>query len=391
MMKPFKLKVLMVAEGDSWAGIESHLSNLIPHYLEDETMDLNVLLFAKGRFLSWLRSVDAKTIVINKSIFLITLFKVYMNIFRNRYDVIHTHSNVAFYIAVCLPFFRKTLWFNTQHGKPEVLVGIKGLKNYFIRFIVYSAIRHYRHAKIIAVSEELYHWLMLHKRVPKEKICVIRNGVYLQQGSYTQTIGLRESFELMENDFVITIVGRLVPVKGHFYLLNALKRISSVSSKSGGMIKLLVIGDGPLLHELITFCNINTLGSIVHFLGYRKDTRAIMAISNVIAIPSLHEGIPYTLLEAMWLGKPIIASKVGGLKEVLVDGKDAILFSPGNVDELKDAILSVVENPNYGERLGSEASKKVRQEYSSKRMAEETRIEYINSISRLLAFKKGVE
>lgn len=382
MVTTIKLKVLIVAEGDSWAGIESHLSNLIPYYLENEAMDLTVLLFARGRFLSWLQLLGVKTLVINKGSLLNKIFQVFKIIRRNNFDIIHTHSNVAFYIAVWLPLLRKTRWFNTQHGKPEVLSGIKGLKDFFVRFFVYSSIRHYRYANIIAVSEELYNWLILHKRVPKDKIQVIRNGVSLPKGNFAQTNGLRESIGLAKDDFVITVVGRLVTVKGHLYLLNALKRISLVSNKLAYKIKLLVIGDGPLSHELMDYCHKNMIAQNVHFLGYRKDTRLIMEISNVIAIPSLHEGIPYTLLEAMWMGKPIIASEIGGLKEVLIHGKDAILFSPGNVDELKESILYVAENPYYAERLGLEASKKVRLEYSSKRMAEKTYMEYINSISR---------
>lgn len=382
-----ELRILIIAEGISWAGIESHLFGLINQFSKDKTLILEVLLFSEGNFSCWVQSIGVKTTIIKNTNFFQKLFRVYRKIKKNHYQIIHTHSNVALYLALCFPLLRRTFWCNTQHGKPEAVFGLRGMKDRIARLVVYSALRYFTYARLITVSYDLADWVTSHKRIPCNKIRVIQNGVWLAPESYKFPLGFRESIGIQPNDFLISIVGRLIHVKGHNYLLEAIYQISCVVGETEKRIKVLVIGDGPLSTELNAFCKEKGIESYVHFLGYREDALSIMAISDAIVFPSIHEGIPYTLLEAMWMEKPIIASNVGGLKEVLTQGKDGILFSPKKIDELRDAILKIAMDKKLAKSLGKEAGKKVREKYSLKRMADETRAEYSRCYFQLQRIK----
>jgi glycosyltransferase involved in cell wall biosynthesis len=107
----------------------------------------------------------------------------------------------------------------------------------------------------------------------------------------------------------------------------------------------------------------------VQIQGFRRNVYDYIAHCDVLLMPSLHEGLPYTLLEAMALGIPVIASRVGGLAEVIQDGATGLLITPGNVSVLADAIRRLIADPSLRARLGDEALRLQRAKYSLEAMA----------------------
>ena len=106
------------------------------------------------------------------------------------------------------------------------------------------------------------------------------------------------------------------------------------------------------------------LADRVHFLGFRRNVYDYVAHCDVLLIPSLYEGLPYTLLEAMALGAPIVASRVGGLAEVLQDGITALLTPPGDPAAIAHAIAELHRRPEYRRQLGENAQRLQRTVYS---------------------------
>ena len=116
---------------------------------------------------------------------------------------------------------------------------------------------------------------------------------------------------------------------------------------------LLLAGDGPERQRLQATAERLDLVEFVHFLGSVPDVGTVLAVADVIVLPSVVEGLPLALLEAMLAGKPVVATAVGGIPEVIVSGDNGLLVPPGNEAELADAIAQLVQRPELGARIGS--------------------------------------
>jgi len=129
-------------------------------------------------------------------------------------------------------------------------------------------------------------------------------------------------------------------------------------------IHLHIVGLGPREQELRALAKSLDVAHRVHLLGFRRDVYDYIAHCDVLLMPSLHEGLPYTLLEAMALGTPIIASRVGGLAEVLQDDVTALLVPPGDSRALTHAIVQLHEYPELCRQLGEDAQRLQQTRYS---------------------------
>jgi L-malate glycosyltransferase len=159
--------------------------------------------------------------------------------------------------------------------------------------------------------------------------------------------------ELDASTFNLGIVGRLTAVKGHRYLLQALKDLPLPD------LRLHVLGDGELRAELERASQEDGLRGRVFFRGFRPDAEDYLRSLDAVVMPSVHEGFPYTMLEAAYWGVPLIASRVGGMQEVLEDQRDCLLVEPRNVHQLREAILTLYKDSGLGKTLAENARRKV--------------------------------
>lgn len=370
-----KIRVLMIAEGDEWSGIESHLAELIQQFENHVNVECDVLLFYDKHFATWLRSRNIRVKIVDKAGMISTYGKIRKVLENERYDILHTHSNAAVYVALySLMRSGKVMWINTQHGKTEQNgsgIRWKRWKNIIASTIINIAFRLSKMSKVISVSKDLEGWIIKNKHISRDKIVVIRNGISIDnlEKIKLKTSGKRRAGN--ERCFTLCTVGRLVPVKGHAYLIQALKTIND-SLDGEKECRLKIVGDGPLMDELVALSVQEGISEKVDFVGYRVDARSIIAASDAIVIPSIHEGIPYVLLESMMLMCPVVATNVGGLKEVLRNEVDALLVEPRDSSELTRAILLLVKNPDYAYQLTVMASAHANDMYTAARMARDT-------------------
>jgi glycosyltransferase involved in cell wall biosynthesis len=161
------------------------------------------------------------------------------------------------------------------------------------------------------------------------------------------------------------IVGRVSEVKGIDYALRAM-----ASEAMPDLVRFVVIGTGSRLEPLRDRALRAGLANRVIFLGFRRNIYDYLAHLDALLMPSLHEGLPYTLLEAMSLGRPILASSVGGLAEVLQDGETGLLFPPRDPDAIAAACRLLHGEPGLGPRLGRNAARRQREQYTLDGMIE---------------------
>ncbi len=148
--------------------------------------------------------------------------------------------------------------------------------------------------------------------------------------------------------FNLVAVGRLIPVKGLDFMLEAMARLPA-----GGEAVLHLVGTGTLALQLERQARALGLADRVRFLGFKSNVYDYIAHADLLVMPSRHEGLPYTILEAMSLEVPILASRVGGLAEILEDGRDAVLVGVGDVEGLAAAVRGLAADPQRAAALGA--------------------------------------
>lgn len=220
----------------------------------------------------------------------------------------------------------------------------------------------------VAVSGEVAPAIVQTIGPVQPKISVICNGVDVKR--YTQPVdrsAIRRRLDLPAEARLLIVVGTLKPQKGHRYLLDALPGVIAQYPD----LHLLIVGDGELRAELEAQARTPGLDGHVHFLGNRGDVPALLAASDYFVLPSLWEGLPMALLEAMAGGLPVIATEVSGTRQVMIPGESGLLVPPGDVDQLRAALLQLATNPEQARSMGAAARRRVIAAFSAQQQAAE--------------------
>jgi glycosyltransferase involved in cell wall biosynthesis len=235
---------------------------------------------------------------------------------------------------------------------------------------------------IIAISQSLADFTRDVEGIPAQKITCIHYGLDPQTVTTAAQPGeLRAELSLSPDQPLIAAVGRLTAQKGWRYLLDAFKTVKSKFPKA----HLVFAGDGPLRAELEA--QAAPLGLSVHFLGWRTDAYNLMADCDLLVVPSLWEGFGLVTLEAMALSKPIIASRVSALPEIVVDGQTGLLVPPANADALTTALSRLLGNPNEAREMGKRGRARLEKEFTVQRMARKHAQVYNEAASRVPEFR----
>ena len=367
------MKVCHVAMGDLWAGAEVQLLTLMTCLVRLPRFEWSVVLFNEGRLADELRKLPLSLSVIPERHHspIAIAFRL-AKIFRQfRPDIVHTHkykdSILGSIVARCMgvPHVVRVV-----HGMPEPFKGLRNVKmaGYAIadRFVTAWFVD-----KVIAVSSDIEKVLL--RTHGANRVVCIHNGIDLDAVHVTmQRADKRKEWRVDGKAILIGTVGRLVPVKGHAVLLEALR----ILRRSHPNATLLFVGDGPLRGHLEAETKRLGLDQSVIFTGHQAQSYDFINMMDIFVLPSLHEGIPMVLLEAFALKRPVIASRVGGIPEVVSHGHSGMLVSPANADELASGIGDMIENPAKAAAFGVAGRSQVECEFSASMMANRTAAMY---------------
>lgn len=168
-----------------------------------------------------------------------------------------------------------------------------------------------------------------------------------------------------KGSFVIGSIGRLSPEKNHTLLIRAFQQIL----QEGPDAKLVLLGDGESRSSLEAEIRTLNLENRILIAGYKDNAFNYLPLFDLFVLPSLTEGLPVTLLEAMSCGTPIVSTRVGGIPEALANGEAGLLVEPGDIDGLKEAILELFRNSELGKKFALKAKEIVDDRYSAEIMA----------------------
>jgi glycosyltransferase involved in cell wall biosynthesis len=229
--------------------------------------------------------------------------------------------------------------------------------------------------RIICVSEEAGATFRSESELTA-KLRVVRNGID-PRPVQTDRRGLRDRLDLPPDARVVLTVGRLTEQKGHRFLLDAAPAILAQEPRT----YFLWVGDGPLAEALRKRARARGLEDRVRLLGQRSDVPELLAAADLFVLPSLFEGLPLAILEAMAANLPVVGTRVCGTREAIDDGVTGRLVQPGDVAALATAVLEVLTQPALAARWAVAGRARVEQEFSAARMARETAAIYAECLA----------
>ena len=308
------------------------------------------------------------------------LWRLYRFLCRNPYTLVHTHTSKAGFVGrLAARMAGIPVIVHTVHGfafheqsRPAALRAYAALERRAAHWC----------DRIFTVSEFHRRWGLELGIGDERKMVAIPNGIAPERVTQVQgREAVRAQLGAGPEDFVIVSIGRLADGKGLDALLEAVAAARKTMARS---IKLWLPGTGPQKPAFEKLTSDLGLSDVVGFPGFREDIGDLLAASDLVALPSLREGLSISLLEAMAMEKPIVATSIGSNREVTRDGECAHLISPRDRAALAEAIVRIAEDPEYAQRLAKAAGCAYRETYTSRAMLDRYKAEYEKVISESL-------
>ena len=290
------------------------------------------------------------------------LLRLRRHVARGRFDVVHTHMDVAdFYGALAGRLGGARCVVASKHA-PDEFRTRRTWKRY--PFMALERLAYAMEDAVIVVSEAQASFLESAERLPRRKMVVIGHGIDGVSPSASRPVAMRAP-GLPAFDPLVGAVGRLSHEKGQVVLLRALPAILAAFPRAG----LVLAGDGPSRPELESEARRLGISEHAVFLGFRGDVPALLGAFDLFVQPSMYEGFGISLLEAMAAGLPIVASRVGGIPEIVEDGTTGVLVPPQRPEALAAAIVGLLRDRDEARRLGEAAARSARERHSLQSVA----------------------
>lgn len=300
-----------------------------------------------------------------------------------RPHILHTHTAKAGAIAraaaVLAGAARPPIVVHTFHG--HVLKGYFGPgRTTFFRQVERTLAR--SSDVLVAVSPEVRDELVEHGVAPPEKFAVIRLGIPLEErlGDPTADLDYRRLYGIPRDAFVIGWVGRMTGVKD----TGAVLQIVRATRERGVDAVVCMVGDGPDREGLEQLAHDLGIARASYFVGYQPDVAGYYRLFDAFLLPSVNEGTPVSAIEALASGTPVVATRVGGVPDVVRDGVDGFLVEPGELETPADRLATLAADPALRARFGEAGRSRVLERYSVARLVDD-----VDRLYRSLLEAKG--
>ena len=248
----------------------------------------------------------------------------------------------------------------SEQGDSRMSLNSSKTARYLLKKITLSMLSH-----TICVSQQVRKSLLKNFSLSPERTSVIYNSVDPNQYSKGEPSNIENEIPFsLGNRIVFAIPARLDALKGHRHLVSA---VATIKSKIPNAV-FLFLGDGPEEKNIRKTLQEMALEDTIWLLGFKENMIDFLSASNVLILPSLSEGLPLSVLEGMSIGLPIIATSVGGLPELVVDGKTGYLAAPGDSAQLGNFIIELYNDKEKRERMGRASRIRVEERFNLQEM-----------------------
>ncbi|MDB4876553.1 MAG: glycosyl transferase group 1 [Gemmatimonadetes bacterium] len=278
-------------------------------------------------------------------------------LYRRKVDVVHTHEFFTSVYGGAAARLLRTPHVITMHGGRYYSSGAH--RRAALRWSARGS------RAVVGVSDATATELADQLGLARDRVQVVHNGVRPETGDRAP---VRNELGVKDDELLVVAVGNLYPVKAHIVLLRALANMRANGAAPNWRVA--IAGRGGEEPALRAFVSEHQLEDHVHILGYRSDIANILAASDVYAMPSLSEGLPMALIEAMFARRPVIASRTGGIPEVVTDGVDGLLVPPGDDAALADGLSRLFADAALRDRLATAGRGRAMDRFGVERMVD---------------------
>lgn len=359
-----RVKVLEVIRQGLIGGGESHVIDVVK-FLDKKKFEPFVISFTEGPMVTELSSLDIPCQVIpsGKAFDFSIWSDIRKFVTENQIDLVHAHGSRA---------QSNVFWMANKLKKPLIYTvhgwSFHDDQKSFIRFarIFSEKILVKRADKVINVSKSNQETGF--SLLGKYNGLVINNGIDLDKfSSKKKPEILKNSLKIPEDRTVVGCIMRMTKQKNPLGMLVAFSEAQKIDQS----LHLLMVGDGELMTEIKQYIVLNNLHDQVTLTGSRKDIPDLLSLIDVYCLPSLWEGLPLSLLEAMATEKAIIATDVDGTKELIKEEINGFLIKPNDLEKLKQKILYLAGNPTLRREFGKNAKATVKENHNVIKMVKE--------------------
>jgi len=367
-----KIKILYFIEALGLGGTEIQLCELLKHLNGEKYQPIVACIHSRGPLLQAISSLGVRIVEfgsggrISGVWGLSLVFRLSRFLKRERISVLH---------AYLLPTYVLGMLAASLAGTPVKIMSERNVDYYEKkryrrrRFKVAGHIAQQLANVIIVNAEAIKRYIIEQHGTPASKIHIVYNGVAFERFDVDNNVqAMKDELGLPLTAPVLGIVASLQPKKDHRTFFEALRIVIDKAP----VVQTLVIGDGPLKNELQKRVSELGISSNVRFLGIRRDVPSLLALVDIVVLSSKREGCPNAIMEAMAARKPVVATDVGGVSELVVNGETGLVVSPQNPERLAQGILFLLHNRNKANAMGRAARKRVEQHFSASRMVDKT-------------------
>jgi glycosyltransferase involved in cell wall biosynthesis len=361
-----QLRVVHVAGSAEWGGGERYLE-LLARRLDRDRFALAAVLPGAGPFAERLERLGTPVHVVDltRLVSLSAIVRLAATLRALTPDIVQSHgARSNFYARLATALLRRPRHISTVHNS-LLDYPVSPLRRLLYRSLDRQTLP--LTTRVLCVAEAL-------ARDYRARVTVIPNGVDVEEfdAAPRDTMAVRRGLGLGGGP-VVGFVGRLTPQKDPMTFLWALAALRRELPAATG----LVVGDGPLRADLRREAARLGLAAHCAFAGLRSDVPAVLGAMDVFVLSSISEGLPFVLLEAMAMARPVVATAVDGVTEIVEPDVSGVLVPPGDPASLAGAVLDLLRHPERGRRLGAAARARVVDRFSAERMIRRTEELYL--------------
>ncbi|MHA1284843.1 MAG: glycosyltransferase family 4 protein [Promethearchaeota archaeon] len=349
------IKILYLISGDLWAGAEVVTFNLLKK-LKNNKLTIKVVVLNEGKFAKVVNKIGIDTIILdeNKLSFWEIFERLKSIVYYDSPDILHSHRYKENILAYLVSRRKNIKLLTTIHGMPEIYQAKNNVKYKIISKINFFILSKYFH-RVISVSNNIKNILLESFGFNPEKITVIHNGIEIPKII---------SKEKNRNSFIIGSAGRLFPVKNYPLFIKIAKQLRNLSDK----FYFELVGEGPEYYNLKKLVKTFKIEDSFFIKKFTDNMRDFYNGLDLYINTSFHEGIPLTILEAMSYGIPVVASNVGGINEIILNGVNGYLVDSKNPDDYLKICYNLFKDSTICKRIGTIGRKSIIDKFSSNNM-----------------------
>ena len=352
------MKILHINTERTWRGGEQQTLNLLQG-LKKRNITSHLLCQPGSPMEEKAKKAEIEVfpVAMRGEVDLLASYRLRILINRFSYDIIHSHTSHAHTLAFLASIGTKTRLLVSR----RVDFSIFRHSFFHLSGIKYRYMADY----YIAISQKIKD-VLVRDGIPAQRVFVVHSGINPERFTAASKDHLISEFNLKDNEPIVVNVAHLAGHKGQQYLVRAIPLVVAKIPAA----RFFIVGEGELMNKLQALAASLGLNKELIFTGFRHDVGAFYHISDLFVLSSVQEGLGTAVIDALALGKPVVATNSGGIPEIIQDGETGRLVAPANPAALAEGIIELLSNPERAKRMASRGQELVRQNFSVEAMVD---------------------